>query len=412
MREKLSLCSIILNLIILIGCGSLNVNAAEKNELKSRWYEKNEYPIMVGSEEWKNIEYLEKLDILNPPHEVLKEMNTEEIVSLLIDYPYLNDMIGAYDDIYFFFGFLEKHCDFYNEFRDRDDGWKVLLDQYEANKLDYEYLNKHPEAYYLGIPEIKLEFFVCQYMFQFKDEMPNEAYDRFITIMKKNKCNYEQLEKRSLFTELYYWNVDYSSIENNMIQYITAAESFTNSGQSTTKFFNDGTSVATEFWIGSYYKYNTTSYCLKWKQGFMSNTEIAACHTSISSAYPDWPYLYPANNKYNCHSYAWINRSSSNSYWLDSPVNFAASSSFSYIGEFTNISSVTNLQAYDKVVIYGYKNGVLQPNHSMIVTSPNSTNGRNTILESKLGVYGVYRAPLYQMMEKYSGSKIRVYRPN
>ena len=55
--------------------------AADKDELKRRWYETNDYPIAVGDEGWYDYGMMDMFDILNPPHIGVSSMFMPSIVS-------------------------------------------------------------------------------------------------------------------------------------------------------------------------------------------------------------------------------------------------------------------------------------------------------------------------------------------
>ncbi len=71
--------------------------------------------------------------------------------------------------------------------------------------------------------------------------------------------------------------------------------------------------------------------------------------------------LYPASNKYNCHSYAWYWRSKSNSYWMDKAGIYAWDGSYRAIGGYPT-------SAGQKVVWYDYdREGRINFRHSAVV---------------------------------------------
>ena len=55
--------------------------AADKDELKRRWYETNDYPIAVGDEGWYDYGMMDMFDILNPPHIGVSRMFMPSIVN-------------------------------------------------------------------------------------------------------------------------------------------------------------------------------------------------------------------------------------------------------------------------------------------------------------------------------------------
>ena len=74
-------------------------------------------------------------------------------------------------------------------------------------------------------------------------------------------------------------------------------------------------------------------------------------------------YEGDATNRYNCHSYAWYNQSTSNNYWIDDPVKFR--SGWIKSTGWTNVIP-SGIQSGDKVDYY--KTSTNRP-HSAVVYS-------------------------------------------
>ena len=61
--------------------------------------------------------------------------NKNELVELLLDYPYLN-RIFMYEYEELFFCFLENNCDIYSELLTREDGVTCLLRKYQNSNFE------------------------------------------------------------------------------------------------------------------------------------------------------------------------------------------------------------------------------------------------------------------------------------
>lgn len=100
--------------------------------------------------------------------------------------------------------------------------------------------------------------------------------------------------------------------------------------------------------------------------------------------YPNVKILAKADNRYNCHSYAWYQQSTSNPYWLNNPMSFIADGSF---------KETTRIVKNDKI-IWAVKTGRPYIEHSGVVKGQDK-NG--VVVVSKWG-----QGPLVQHLDSYS----------
>ena len=130
-----------------------------------------------------------------------------------------------------------------------------------------------------------------------------------------------------------------------------------------------------------------------------SNEEIATMNAEVASVYPDAIYHRSATGRYNCHSYAWYDSSSTNSYWLNYPSTLKSDCYHS-----TSTCSAGDILVY-------YYNGTEQ--HSAVILSTDGTLA-GTVLLSKWGSYGLYEhaatnCPYY--LPNYSDFSLFAYTP-
>ena len=156
-------------------------------------------------------------------------------------------------------------------------------------------------------------------------------------------------------------------------------------------------------YVGKYLLYgldkDDAAECYEYISGDLSKQEQDACNAQIESTHPKWIRLSTATNKYNCHSYCWIDNSYDNIYWLPDPQVYASSSAF------TNRGANTSIAGHDSyIIIYDEE----RPAHS--VRSKTGSDGTSmvsymttTTVISKLGSYGVYQTTLYDMYNLYDG---------
>ena len=406
---KLSLgCMLFMVCIFILG---ISGKASNVEEIKSRWYIDRDYPVLIGSNDWGMYDFAEMVDILNPPEDLLMELTSQELSDLLLKYPYYCNMSG-YDDISYFFDFMENYCYIYCELLDREDGVKELLNTFRANEVDINNINEKPEIV-VSDQKVLFELFVCRFIKLHRNELDEKDLAYFCEIAEGKKNKYAMITNGDvsiyLLSEL---SMDEDAEERHNVNDKRRIEPigfrteyFEDSGTDYSQLMNG---VTAYYNVGYYHKFNTCCDCREWYDGDFSPTLKNQMNMNMSSTYPTWSYLYTATTKYNCHSYAWILANPTNGYWLISPETFATSSAFSCVGQYS--SEPLNLAVNDRVVIYGYTNNVFGPKHSLIVVNPNYQG--TLIMESKIGYNGVFRAKYEDMMTYFAGTYIKVYRAN
>lgn len=128
----------------------------------------------------------------------------------------------------------------------------------------------------------------------------------------------------------------------------------------------------------------TAYYNQTWSDMGLTEEQVQATEEQYSRNYSA-TRLRNYSVKYNCHSYAWIDTSSSNLYWLDTPIVFMADRTY-----IQNLSLPTagNIVFYDSD--YGSES-----DHSGIVYSFSGGYGGGVMVISKWGSAGLYLHSLY-----------------
>ena len=122
------------------------IEVSDDNSLKNTWYETRYYPIYLGNPEWGKHSMDEVFDANNPPHDLLFSMPSEELAALLLESPYLTQMLtyigeDGHIDYSTMFGFLELHSDIFYELLRREDGIKAILFHYQNSGVDVQWLD-------------------------------------------------------------------------------------------------------------------------------------------------------------------------------------------------------------------------------------------------------------------------------
>lgn len=405
---------------VIFSATAINVSAADKisaYQEKTDWCVAGEYPVTPENPEWESMSYTECLEACEMPEELLHDCSTEELSEYVLEYPFLCDII-IFDTAEQAIEHLSYTSNICREFFSREDSEKVMLEKYEFLNVDYKLLTDNSSENPLSESGYAKELFLqtfFAYNLQSLDLNDTESLKQILNdkyAAKKGIC--EDFLSSMLFYQLVQESLDY--IPSNVVAenisdmfepaaVYSGATGFVSSNKNVT-FDNNVT-----YTMGTYMKYDRAPVCFRYSSGYYTDTELTAEDNSLSNVHKSWTRISPATRKYNCHSYAWITTDNSNRYWLNNPDYYANSKYFDCAGK--NCSA----NAGDKIIIRrnytindGYS-GSTSAWHSLIVTSHGA--GVTSILtESKLGEYGVYRAPLYDMMVLYKGDYYNVYQSN
>lgn len=319
------------------------------------------YPVTPGTDEWDELEtFSQRLAACRIPQETLEQMTTSALVNAVLDFPFLGNIL-IYENTETGFKNLLNQCDALRELLTRPDGPNLLSESYLS--LTNTMQTRASADYETHGVQILYPLFLESLIGQ-ADVYNGMDYDHQFAV---------ELAAKS-YNEGEYSHLD-GAIEqegNNVTRAISAPET------------PNGNAVA-------YYDFS-------YKPLFDSSTKAAA-NNYIQSTYSIIGILADPNPRYNCHSYAWHSTSTSNTYWIDDPAIYMSDGSYS--------EKSTGYSGY-KVF---YENnegessditGEVLGDHSGIVVSG---SGRNMIIKSKWGEYGVYKHYIYNSC--YSGDKTK-----
>ncbi len=333
---------------------------------------------------------LEQIQIGN---EVLRVLTTSELVQLALNYPLLGDCF-LYDDGTQAMLYLQRTANVFKELFSRGDAIPVLLEAYANLKVDYKQMVDKQldfiESNYVQ------EFFLQRYFATVSTQLTDEQMVHLERILEEKYQQKIGICDNYLTAHQYYYDVQKNVVNNqeDVVFFTGRPLSLATYTAGFTYLSGTTTRSGIQYYLGTYGKYNVTSFCLKHKSGDYTTSEKNAMNSTILSIHPSWVLVFSATAKYNCHSYAWIQTSSSNVYWLDSPTTFSSSSAFRYIGSDCAVS--TN----DKIIIVDYRGDV---QHSAIIYN------NSELTYSKLGSAGVYLVDLSELV-LYYGCEYKVYR--
>lgn len=290
-----------------------------------------EFPVNAGDNEWLELEtHGEMMEACSVPEEVLEDASTDQLLEMVLDYPLLCD-IYAYDTVEEGVAVVASRFNGFEELMSRDDFEEVVLDRYIETDVDDATSNQ--EEIFTDVTEIVvLEDILAQ-------EEVIESYSD-----KKIEELIEAVEEKTedkIEADTYYGNEStfYDVATNNgVIEELDIKElpelvddAVSASATTTTVKTPKGTKVTVI------------------KDSYKGDTWAASLTNQFRIAYPHAIILAKADNRYNCHSYAWYSASTTNRYWMNDPKPYVNDGSYKYVGTSPTASGQKVVYAYQKV---------------------------------------------------------------
>ena len=378
--KKAMMCSCIM--IFLFACEevcSVSYAQSVNNNLTKyeEWYDdvNNEYifPIDADSEDWKNLNsHQEMIDACTIPENLIESLSTNELYELVIKYPLLIDMF-AYNSENQGFEVIRKYFNGLEALLCREDIVNTLLDAYSNIELSSKNQDNFDTLCKIQFLELMLtdEDIVNKMSATQKNKLSELAYE-----------NYCKKQTNDLYTNCEGKLYEYANNNGtlNDINNIKKSVLNTNINYSNLELYNPEDlsllgSLNTTFIRTPKGSKVIVILNKKYDEKTLQNFTEASL-----KQYPNATLIYPANNKYNCHSYAWYWQSKYNSYW----INGSEAELYVTDGSYRAISSYP-LAAGQKVVWYDYDwEGKVNFMHSGILRSFKSPNDKTGIMiESK-----------------------------
>lgn len=159
------------------------------------WYNTRQHPYTWDYEGQRKYDFLDNLDILNPPPDLLLSMSTEELAEFIQEYPLMEQIITYFNidetqnyDIYF--RFLEMFSDAFYELLRREDGITCLLKEYRAHKLNVQMINEwEPEVWSpVGLRKMwYAELIGCQFIRCYAHQFTEYEFEMVSQIIEEKK---------------------------------------------------------------------------------------------------------------------------------------------------------------------------------------------------------------------------------
>lgn len=251
-------------------------NSGYKYEwIKNESTNKFEYPLRNGTIEWKNYKNtIEKIRICNIPERILEFISTEELIRLVLNYPFLIN-IFAYES--FIIG-IESMSYYFNGIKAlmiRKDAGDILLKLYA--EMDIGLLKDSDNYMKICVIEMLLE----------QKNIYKKTNNMFHEMMNQTQISSVSMEKGKLI------GID--------------------------QVFTPKDSPVKVIRISDY-----------------SQAEKLFCDNEFKKAYPNSINVSSCTYNYNCHSYAFYYSSPNNIFWMNDPDPYFSDGSLEYIGNYSS----------------------------------------------------------------------------
>ena len=254
----------------------------------------------VDYDAWASLESLEeRIEACNPSQEVLSRMSTEALVESVAHYP-LNFLVFAYNDPEEFIRILNEKSAIHQELKKRQDGAGSMIDFLADTKLrmdvDAGTRLKHKELD-LG-EELFLEHLAATKEFQ--STLSGEESGKLEAVAKSKLI--ERMAEPETFSRL----------STAPLTKMAASPVLT-----------PGTGIAEpDGLLRTSVVYTPFGHLITTRiYSELSQSEINYITNYYARTYKNAQVVSPASARYNCHSYAWYSRSTSNGNWVNAVEN-------------------------------------------------------------------------------------------
>lgn len=265
----------LLTLVCVLCISSLTAFAEEENEdmineetLVSYYIDQvYEYPVLPGSEEWKEFDnHVDKMNACMIPEEILCHMTTEALLETVLAYPLLGNMF-IWDTTQEGYEFVLRNFNGLQELMERDDLAVVLETQLTSECA----VNSDYNTYQQSFADKALQVFIIN----------NEDISPVISM---------------------------NPITENVSINAASATVYTPKGSAVTAV----TGVTFDF-LG------------------ITAADIAEKEEYFATAFPNAVEIISRNPAYNCHSYAWYGNGAVCGYWIDNITPYITDGSYSQV---------------------------------------------------------------------------------
>lgn len=306
----------------------------------------------VITPEWKNYRTPELKKMLNISVSEAENMETETLLDVVLDYPYFGDIYAFNDPI----KAIDLLADQFNGLKvlmTRDDFKDKLVQNYIISSKKIEDIKSYEKITNKGYLKHKYRESLLSHPTIF-NKLSKKDKD---TIISNSKEIATKIDTNSIVSEQ---NATFG-LESQLFTLISEP------------IISGGVVIRT----GYVPTPNLRTAVPVNEKTEMTSTDKTNLANYYGSIYPNATLLSPATWKYNCHSYAWHNTSTANTWWMNYPYGYMTDGSYTNVGPYPTASG--------QKMFYPITNN----EHSAIVTSP-SSNFYSIRVTSKWGAVGLY----------------------
>lgn len=175
--------------------GACEIENTEKLYYEEKWYELLDYPIKSWADaQMQGMDFMEWIDILNPPADLLETFSTEKLVYLALRYPAFPYLPSFPDEE------AEQFCsnyygysDIFKELRSREEANLYIIQDFSENIPNIEAYNSG--QFYTGNESIWLEIFMDNYVMTYYKEFSSKEVDLYNSAVEyKYQEYYSQID--------------------------------------------------------------------------------------------------------------------------------------------------------------------------------------------------------------------------
>lgn len=345
MKRLFNLLAVVLSVALLVSVTCMSAIAVEDTSIDGEYTISipYDYPVQPGTNEWFALEtHSDRVAVSQIPDEILTHLTTDALVESVVNYPFLTDM-GAFSTPELGYAAVRDNFNGLAELEQRHDGAYKLLEYYNTLK------NQRTDFSFLRFAAIEIAL------------MQREFSSQLAQVLQENTFIPDE-NMRILFPEA---NI---SVRLNYPK--------TPSGNPV-----------------------NTDWCY-YDRSEMFQSDRIVINKEVLDNYGLSPLRQPTT-KYNCHSYAWYNQSSTNKWWINYPDDFMDDSYYR-----VNQSLVSR----NNIAVYRTSSTSTEYLHSGIVAGVSQGSGTAerppVTITSKWGVYGLYEHNIYNCPSDYGRNVI------
>ena len=375
MRKLKKIAYLLLACLFLISSFSITASASEDESKANEIYYPQSYsgymyPVHTGMAKWaKIIDHQDMVNACQIPEDVLENMSTADLAQTVISYPLSIDMF-AYSTYSEGFEVVSEKFNGLKELKNRSDAATELLKQYLVLQNTVQSSESNSEqgtkADRRIVNLMTTELLLSQPVFQ--DQLTEDEGKTFTVNKEKQQSKPSDnilaaepvYEAEVLGVTIYYYLRSVNTPNGVPVEVFEAITDF-------------------------------------------NSEKVGAINRDYDTVYTSATRLRDATAKYNCHSYAWYN-SSSSKYWMNNP--------FEYYGGSNPCFSTITVRVSNAKVAYWTTSHNPTNSHSGIVTSVSSGSSTKYYVDkitvkSKWGGAGMYQHPGVHCPYWYDDTSIR-----